>query len=194
MSELENIKVLREKTGASMIEVKKAIVDAGNDIEEAAKLLRTRGQSVVDKKQDRATAEGTIGIYLHANSKVAGVVELRCETDFVARNEDFKKLAHDLAMHIVAATPKYLSPDEIPQEIVDDERRLVAKQFEDSGKPQNIVDKIIEGKLNTLAKEVCFLTQPFIKEPDKTVQDLINDAIAKFGEKITVGKFSRFSV
>ncbi|KKR46343.1 MAG: elongation factor Ts [Candidatus Terrybacteria bacterium RIFCSPLOWO2_01_FULL_40_23] len=194
MSELENIKIVREKTGASMIEVKKALIDANNDIEEAAKLLRTRGQSVVDKKQDRTTAEGTIGVYLHANAKVVGIVELRCETDFVARNEDFKKLAHDLAMHIVAATPKYLSPDEIPKEIVDDERRLVAKQFEDSGKPQNIVDKIIEGKLNTLAKEICFLTQPFIKEPDKTVQDLITDAVAKFGEKITVGKFARFSV
>lgn len=194
MSDLENIKILREKTGASMIEVKKALVDASGDIEEAAKLLRTRGQSVVDKKQDRTTAEGTIGVYLHANSKVAGIVELRCETDFVARNEDFKKLAHDLAMHIVAAMPKYLSPEEIPQEIVEDERRLVAKQFEDSGKPQNIVDKIIEGKLNTLAKEICFLTQPFIKEPDKNVQDLINDAIAKFGEKITVGNFARFSV
>ncbi|OHA46369.1 MAG: elongation factor Ts [Candidatus Terrybacteria bacterium RIFCSPLOWO2_01_FULL_44_24] len=194
MNDLANIKLLREKTGASMIEVKKALADAKGDIDEAGKLLRARGQEVVDKKQNRTTQEGIIGVYLHANSKIAGIIELKCETDFVARNEEFKRLAHDLAMHIVASDPKYLAPEDMPKEILDEERRLVAQQFADSGKPQNIVDKIIEGKLNTLAKEVCLLTQPFVKEPDKTVQELINEAIAKFGEKITVGKFSRFSV
>lgn len=194
MSDLDTIKVLREKTGASIVECKRSLVDAGGDVEEAVKLLRTRGQSVVDKKQNRTTKEGVIGVYLHANAKIAGVVELRCETDFVARNEEFKKLAHDLAMHIVASDPKYLSSDEMPHSVVDEERRLVALQFADSGKQQHVVDKIVEGKIAALIKETCLLAQPFVKEPDKTVQQFINDAITKFGEKISVGKFSRFVI
>ena len=194
MNDIENLKALRESTGASITECKKALADANGSIEEATKLLRTRGQSVVDKKQSRTANERVIGVYLHANSKIAGVVELRCETDFVARNEEFKHLAHEIAMHVVASDPKYLLPEEVPQEVRDEERRLVAQQFADSGKPQQIVDKIIEGKLATLAKEICLTTQPFIKDPDRTVQDVVNEAVSKFGEKITIGKFARFVI
>lgn len=185
------IKALRERTQASFADCRTALEETRGDVEEAAKRLRIRGAAIAEKRGDRETNAGIIEAYVHTNSKIGVLVDLRSETDFVARSDEFKKLAHDLALHVAAARPRYLSAEDIPEEVREEEKRLIAQQFAGSGKPPQVLEKIVEGKLQALSKEICLLEQPFVKDPDKTVQNLLEEAVAKFGEKIQIAGFSR---
>lgn len=191
---IDLIKQLRERTQASFADCKTALEETGGDLEEAVKRLRVRGSAIAEKRGEREVGAGIIEAYVHGNSQVGVLVDLRSETDFVARSEDFKNLAHDIALQIAASNPKYIDRGDIPQEAVDDEKRLVLQQYADSKKPKEIVEKIAEGKILAMAKENSLLLQPFIKDQGKTVADLINEAVAKFGEKIRVARFTRYQI
>ncbi len=190
----ELVKQLRQATGAGILDCRKALDEAEGDIERAAEILREWGIAKASKKLGREAREGLIGTYVHMGGKMAGMVEVNCETDFVARTEEFQTLAHDLAMQVVAARPQYVSRDDVPAEIVEREKAIVRTQLADSGKPENIVERIIEGKLNKWFQEVCLLEQPFIKDEEKTVGDLIKEHIARLGENIVIRRFARFEV
>lgn len=177
-----------------MMECKKALGEASGDIEKAVEILRKSGAAKAVRKAERGTLQGIIESYIHAGGKVGVLVQLNCETDFVARNEMFKQLAHDLALHIAAMKPLYTNFDDIPEEVKENERRIYAEQFAGSGKPQEIVKKIIEGKMQTYAKEVVLLEQPFVKDQARTVKDVVNDSIVKLGENIKVGSFARYEI
>lgn len=194
MVTLEQIKTLREMTNSGMMDCKQALEETGGNMEKALEVLKRKGKIVAQKKGGRETGEGVCASYVHANKKLAALVELRCETDFVARAEEFGALAHDLALHVTASDPRYLSPDDIPAEDLEKERRILGEAFADSGKPPAIIAKIVEGKLNTLFAELTLLRQPFVKEPQKTVEDLLQEHVARFGENITVGRFVRFKI
>ncbi len=191
---LENIKKLREETGAGVVDVKKALDEAKGDMDGARDLLRKRGQAKALKKADRETHEGIIGSYVHSNGKVAGMIKVLCETDFVARNEVFKNLARDLAMHVVASNPQVVSADEVSDAAVQKERAIWVEQLAAEGKPQEIMDKILAGKEKKFREENALLSQPFVKNPEQTVGDVITENIAKIGEKITVDGFVRFEL
>ncbi len=191
---LEDIKKLREETGAGVVDVKKALDEAGGDMDAARDLLRKRGQAKALKKADRATSEGFIGVYVHSNGKMAGMVKLLCETDFVARNDEFQSLAKDLAMHVVASAPQVIAPEDVAEDAVAKERAIWEEQLASEGKPAEIMAKIMEGKEKKFREEQALLTQAFVKNPEQTVQDVITEAIAKIGEKITVGDFIRFDI
>lgn len=191
---IDKLKQLREQTCASMVECRKALEESGGDLEEAAKIIRRKGADLAGKKAGRETKQGLIEAYIHANGKIGVLLELNCETDFVAKNEMFKELAHNLAMHIAAMNPRYAGPADIPREIIEEEKKIYQEQLESSGKPQNIVDQIIEGKIRKHNEEICLLNQPFVKNQDLSVQDYINETIAKIGENIKVGKFVRFEI
>lgn len=194
MSQVEIIKKLREATGAGMMEVKKALEDAGWDEEKAVQLLRERGAMKAAKKADREAREGVIGHYIHHNQRVGVLVELNCETDFVARNELFQNLARDLAMHIAMMNPRYVSAEEIPQEELEKERQIYIQAALNEGKPQQIAEKIAEGRLKKYLEEVALLEQPFVKDDKVRVKELIQEAIAKIGENIVVRRFCRFEL
>ncbi|AFV76364.1 translation elongation factor Ts [Thermus oshimai] len=194
MSQVEIIKKLREATGAGMMDVKKALEDAGWDEEKAVQLLRERGAMKAAKKADREAREGVIGHYIHHNQRVGVLVELNCETDFVARNELFQNLARDLAMHIAMMNPRYVSAEEIPQEELEKERQIYIQAALNEGKPQQIAEKIAEGRLKKYLEEVVLLEQPFVKDDKVRVRDLIQEAIAKIGENIVVRRFCRFEL
>ena len=185
---------LREMTGAGMMDAKKALTETNGNMEAALEWLRKSGALKMAKKADRATAEGRVHTYTHSNGKVAVMVEIMCETDFVARNEDFKSLAKDIAMHITASNPKYLKPEEVSQEIVDKEKEIWTEQLKSEGKPENIMSKIMEGKEKKFREEISLLTQPFVKNPDQTIGALVTDNIGKIGENIQVGRFCRFEL
>jgi elongation factor Ts len=191
---LEDIKKLRAMTGAGMMDVKKTLAETDGDVERAATLLRERGIAKAAKKADREAREGFIGSYVHHNGKIATLVELNCETDFVARNESFQALARDLAIHTAMANPTYRSRDDVPAEIVETERNVLAEQAKGEGKPENVVAKMVEGRLNKFYQEVCLLEQPFIKDDKKTVEQLLKEAIATIGENIQIGAFSRIAI
>lgn len=191
---LDKIKNLREKTGAGIVEVKKALEEAKGDDKKAIEILRKKGQEKALKKAERSAKEGIVASYIHSNGKVGAMVKLFCETDFVARNEEFKELAKDLAMHITASNPKYLKPEDVPQELVEGEKEIWTAQLEREGKPKNIIPKALEGKEKKFREELAFLTQPFIKNPDIAVGELIAEKIGKIGENIQVGEFSRFEL
>lgn len=191
---LEQIKKIREVTGAGMVDVKKALDEAQGDEAKAIEILRKSGQAKALKKSDREAKEGIIGSYMHSNNKICAMVKLYCETDFVARNEEFKELAKDVAMHISAMNPKFLNSEDVPAEILEKEREIWAEQMKNEGKPQEIMDKIMEGKEKKFKEEISLLTQPFVKNPDVTVGELITEKIGKIGEKIQVGEFSRFEL
>ena len=190
---LETIKILRERTGVGVMDAKVALEASGGDIEAAVITLRKSGKKVAEKKQARETRDGTIGVYLHSNKKIVGVVALACETDFVSRTEDFQNLAHDLAMHVAAANPEYLNEVDIPEEVKAKETEIIRSQPEFSEKPAAMLEKIIEGKLQKFYAEVCLLNQAFIKDESLTVNDVITEKIAKLGEKIEVKKIARLS-
>lgn len=194
MSTLEQIKNLRERTGAGVVEVKKALDEAQGDEQQAIELLRKRGQEKAMKKSDRVAGEGVIASYIHSNGRVGAIVKLLCETDFVGRNEEFKALAQDIAMHITAANPKYLKPEEVPAELVEKEREIWAAQLAEEKKPEDIMKTILEGKEKKFREEISLLTQSFVKNPDQTVGELITEKISKIGENIQVGEFSRLEV
>ncbi len=188
------VKGLRDKTGAGMMDCKKALVECEGDEEKAVAWLRQKGLSKAAKKAGRSTSEGLIGSYVHSNGKIGVMVELKCETDFVARNEKFQEVAKDLAMQIAATSPLCVSPEELPQDNLEKEKAIYREQALAEGKPEKIVDKIVEGRVQKYYKEVCLLEQAFIKDDKKTIKDLVNDLIAVLGENIQVGRFVRFSL
>jgi len=188
------IKELRELTGAGVLNCKKALEAAEGDIEKASKSLKKKGLAKAAKKADREAKEGLVGSYVHAGSHVAALVELNCETDFVARTDYFQALAHDLAMQVVAARPQYLSIESVPAEVLEEKKKTYREQSENEGKPAHIIDRIIEGKLRKFHEDFCLLEQPFIKDGDKTVAELIQESIAKLGENIILRRFVRFEV
>ena len=194
MSQTELIKKLREATGAGRRDVKRALEDAGWDEEKAVQLLRERGAMKAAKKADREAREGIIGHYIHHNQRVGVLVELNCETDFVARNELFQNLAKDLAMHIAMMNPRYVSAEEIPAEELEKERQIYIQAALNEGKPQQIAEKIAEGRLKKYLEEVVLLEQPFVKDDKVKVKELIQQAIAKIGENIVVRRFCRFEL
>lgn len=194
MASMEQIKALRERTGAGIVDVKKALEEAGGDEEGAIRLLRERGAAKAVKKLDREAKEGFIGSYLHTNGKVGSLVKLYCETDFVARNDDFKALARDIAMHVAAMNPSVVRPEDVPAETVSKERELWVEQVRQEGKPEAIAEKILSGKEKKFREETALLTQSFVKDPDMTVQDLISANVQKMGENIQIGSFVRFDI
>ena len=194
MSQMELIKKLREATGAGMMDVKKALEDAGWNEEKAVQLLRERGAMKAAKKAEREAREGIIGHYIHHNQRVGVILELNCETDFVARNEVFQNLAKDLAMHIAMMNPRYVSAEEIPAEELEKERQIYIQAALNEGKPQPIAEKIAEGRLKKYLEEVALLEQPFVKDDKVKVKELLQQAIAKTGENIVVRRFCRLEV
>ena len=194
MSQLEQIKKLREQTGAGMTDVKKALEDGGWDMEKATTLLRERGALKAAKKSDREAREGIIGSYIHHNQRVGVMVELNSETDFVARNEEFQRLAKDIAMHIAMANPRYVSVEEVSAEDLEKEKAIYIQQLLNEGKPQNIAEKAAEGRMKKFYEEMVLLEQPFVKDDKVKVGDIIKAAIAKIGENIQVKRFSRFEI
>jgi len=184
---------LRERTGAGIVECKNALDEAGGDIEKAIEVLRKKGEIKAAKKlNERTTKEGLIHAYIHANGKVGAMVEVSCETDFVARNEEFQAFVHDLAMQVAATNPLYVKSEDIPAEIVAKEKEMYLEEVQ--GKPPAVIEKILEGKLQKYYSEVCFLKQSFVKDEDITIEELINQKIAKIGEKIEVKRFVRFQI
>jgi len=190
----KDVKALRDRTGAGMMDCKKALQETDGDIEAAIDYLRAKGSAKAAKRAAKAAEEGTIGSYIHFGGKVGVMVELNCETDFVAKNEDFLALAKDVAMHIAASNPVAVRPDDIPSDVVERERQVFLEQVKNEGKPEHIAEKIVEGKLRKFYEESSLLMQPFVKDTDRTVEQLITDASAKTGEKIEVARFARFQV
>jgi len=186
------VKELREKTGAGMMDCKKALTETNGDMEKAIDYLREKGLAAAAKKAGRVAAEGVVEAYIHMGGRIGVLVEVNCETDFVAKTPEFKELAKDIAMHIAASRPEYVKREDIPDDVLEHERRLYRQIALNEGKPEKIVDKIVEGKIDRFVKEVCLLEQPFVKDPDITVGQLIQSKIAKIGENITVRRFARF--
>jgi elongation factor Ts len=186
------IKELREKTGAGIMDCKKALQETKGNIEEAIEYLRKKGISSASKKFDRTTKEGLISAYIHTGGRIGVMVEVNCETDFVARTDDFQQIVKDIAMQIAATDPLVVSQDQLAPEKIEKEKEIYIAQMQDSGKPQNIIEKIVNEKLEKFYSESCLLRQPFIKNPDKTVKDIISEYIAKLGENITVKRFIRY--
>lgn len=184
---------LREMTGAGMMDAKRALEENGGDLEKAVDALRKSGAAKAAKKADRATAEGRVFSYTHGN-KLAVLVELMCETDFVGRNENFAELGTDLAMHIAAAAPQYVSRDQVPADVIEREKNIYREQLAAEGKPAEMIEKIIDGKLNKFYEEICLLDQKFIKDEDKTIQQLLNDKILTIGENLKIGRFVRMQL
>lgn len=190
----KDVKKLRDMTGAGMMDCKKALQESGGDLENAIDWLRARGASKAAKRSEKSANEGTIGSYVHFDGRTAVIVELNCETDFVANTDDFKALAKELAMHVASTAPLAVSPAEIDPAIVEREREVFRQQVREEGKPEHIAEKIVEGKVQKFFKESALLAQPFVKDPDKTVEQLITEVSAKTGEKIQVARFARFKV
>ena len=188
------VKELRGKTNAGMMDCKRALEDTEGDMEKSVDLLRQKGLAVAAKRADRATSEGTVETYIHAGGKLGVMVEVGCETDFVAKTDDFLAFAKDVAMHIAAAGPLSVTRDEVPQDLVERERDIYVNQAKESGKPENIIDKIVTGKIDKYIAENCLMEQKFIKNPDLTVQDMLNELIAKMGENISVKRFARYQL
>jgi elongation factor Ts len=188
------VKDLRDKTNAGMMDCKKALAETGGDMEKAVDLLRQKGLAVAQKRAGRTTSEGTIQTYIHAGGKLGVMVEVGCETDFVAKTDSFIEFAKGVAMHIAAASPVAITREEVPPELLAREREIFKKQALDSGKPENILDKIVSGKVDKFYAEVCLLEQKYVKNPDITIQDLLNELVATLGENISVKRFCRFQV
>jgi len=188
------VKKLRDACGAGIMDCKMALTEAQGDMDEALKILRKKGMATADKKSARATNEGMIDSYIHPGAKVGVLLEVNCETDFVARNEDFKSFVHDVAMHIAASSPLWVGREYVPEAAVAAEIEIYSAQAKASGKPEAVIQKIAEGKLNKWFSEVVLLEQPFVKDPDKTVDDLRREVIGKIGENIEIRRFARFRV
>ena len=188
------VKELREKTGAGMMDCKKFLLEAKGDMEKAITLLREKGLATAQKRAQKATDEGLVDAYIHTGGKIGVLVQVNCESDFVARNDDFKSMVRNIAMHIAAASPLYLQREDIPQNVLEQEKSIYKNQAINEGKPEKILDKIAQGKIEKYYQQVCLLEQPYVKDPDKNIQDYINEHIAIIGENIKVVKFSRFRV
>src|SRR5688572_30317902 len=192
------VKALREKTGAGMMDCKKALTEAGGNEEQAIEYLRKRGMASASKKAGRVAAEGVVGSYIHMGGKVGVLVEVNCETDFVARTEEFQALVKDIAMHIAAAEPRFVTREEVPADVMDKEREIMTEQAKNdpknAGKPEQVIEKIVEGRLNKFYEETVLLDQPFVKAPEKTFNELVTEKTAKTGERIAVRRFTRYKM
>jgi elongation factor Ts len=188
------VKDLREKTGAPMMDCKQALTEAKGDMEQAVVILRKKGVSVAAKKATRVTSEGAVTSYIHAGGKIGVLVEVNCESDFVARTDDFKDLVHDIAMHIAASDPRYVKPEDVTAEDLEREKDIFRAQAAATGKPAPVIEKIVEGKMAKFYEEVCLLEQPFIKDQAVSIKELIGQKVGKLGENITVRRFARFKV
>jgi len=188
------VKELREKTGAGMMDCKEALVASGADIIKAVEFLRKKGLATAQKRAGRATSEGTLAAYIHMGGKLGVMVEVNSETDFVAKNDQFQEFAKNIAMHIAASNPLGIRPEDVPSEVVAKEREIYAAQAKETGKPEKVIEKIVEGKLKKFFEDSCLLQQRYVRNPDITVGDLLNDLIAKIGENISIRRFVRFQV
>lgn len=192
-----DVKALREKTGAGMMDAKAALIEADGDADRAVELLRVKGQASAAKRSDRGTSEGVVASYIHANKKVGALVEVQCETDFVARNEDFEAFAYEVAMHIAAASPSHVSRDEIPEDQIAAERRVFEEKAREEGKPENVVEKIVEGQVSKWARDIALLEQQHVnteKHDSKTIEQLREELAAKVGENVVISRFSCFRI
>ena len=189
-----DVKKLRDMTGAGMMDCKKALTETDGDVEQAVDLLRAKGAAKAAKRAEKSANEGTIGSYIHFDNRTAVIVEVNCETDFVANTDDFKALAKDIAMHIASTNPLSISPDQIPADVVERERAVYLEQAKEEGKPEEIAQKMVEGRLKKFFKESTLLAQPFVKNPDQTIDELITDVSSTVGEKIEVARFARRKV
>ncbi|MCD6550175.1 translation elongation factor Ts [bacterium] len=194
MVSIDQVKQLRKETNVSVIDCKKALEEAGGDMEKAREILRKWGKEVASKKVGREAGQGIIASYVHPNKKIGVMVQLNCETDFVARNEQFQKLAHEICLQIAAMGPRYISEEDVPEEFLEGEKEIYREQLRDSGKPQKIIDEIIEGKLRKYKQEISLLSQSWIKDENKTIKDLINEYINLLGENIVVKRFVRYEI
>jgi elongation factor Ts len=188
------VRELRERTGAGMMDCKKALSEVNGDVEKALVYLREKGLAAAAKRAGRTAADGVVASYIHAGGKIGVLIEVNCETDFVARTEDFQNLVKELAMQIAAANPRYVRREDVPAEVVEQERSIYAAQAANSGKPAQVIEKMVAGKVEKFYTEACLLEQPFIKDPDKQVGRLISDAVAKLGENVVVRRFARFQL
>ena len=194
MPDMNTISELRAMTGAGIVDCKKALDEAGGDVTKAAEILRKKGIAKAGSKGERATKEGLVESYIHGNGRVGVLVEVQCETDFVARTEQFKDFVHDVALQISATNPLYVSREQVPAEVIEKEKEIVMHEFDGSSKPKEVIEKIAAGKLEKYYSEVCLLDQAFIKDEDKTVGELLNETIAKTGENIQLKRFARFAL
>lgn len=188
------VKSLRDKTGAGMMECKAALTEANGNIDDAITLLRKRGLAQAAKRAGRSTQQGMVGSYIHMGGKIGVLVEVNCESDFVARTENFQQLVKDIAMHVAAADPRYVRREEVPADVIEKEKVIYRAQFEGSGKPAPVIEKIVEGKVGSFFEQVCLLDQAFVREPSMTVLQLVQQAIGKTGENISVSRFCRFKL
>jgi elongation factor Ts len=191
---LDKIKKLREQTGAGIVEVKKALLEAGGDSEKAVEILRKKGQEKASKKSGRSTEEGIVVSYVHSNGRVGVIVKILCETDFVARTEEFKTLAQNIAMHITAMNPEYIRPEDVSEEVIAKEKEIWSEQLKNEGKPEKLIPNILIGKEKKFRSEAALYTQAYVKNTDQTVEELIKEKIGKIGENITVGEFKRIEI
>jgi elongation factor Ts len=195
MADTQTVVKLRNQTGAGMMDCKKALDEANGDYDKAVDILRQKGELKAAKKiEERTATEGIVYSYIHSNNKAGAMIALACETDFVARTEDFKNLAHEIAMQVVAMMPDYLNPEEVPVDVLEHEKSIYAEQLKNEGKPENIIEKIMSGKLEKFYAETCLVKQPYIKDDAITIEELINQYIAKTGEKIQISRFVRFQI
>lgn len=188
------VKELRERTGAGMMDCKKALSATDGDLEKAIDFLREKGLAAAAKKAGRVAAEGLVEAYIHGGGRIGVLVEVNCETDFVAKTDAFKELVKDIAMHIAATNPSYLKREEVPTAELEHEQAVLAKQARNEGKPEKIIEKMVAGRIEKYYKEVCLMEQPFVKDPDKTISDLITESIAKIGENISIRRFTRYQL
>ena len=190
--EASSVRELRDRTSAGVLDCKNALEEASGDFEKAGEILRKKGLAKAMKKGSRGTPEGRVGSYIHTNGKVGVLIEINCETDFVAKNDVFENLVKDLCMHIAATDPMAVSRETVPQEMIDREKKAYNEEFKD--KPDNVRDKIIDGKMESFYKEVCLINQPFVKDNDQTIENLLNNAITKLGENVKISRFARFAI
>jgi elongation factor Ts len=188
------VKQLREKTGVGIMDCKEALSQSNGDIDNAVDFLRKKGLAAAQKRAGRAMSEGLIQTYIHMGGKLGVLVEINCETDFVAKNDDFKEFAKNIAMHIAATNPVGIASDDVPEEVINKEKEIYRAQAIELGKPENVIDKIVDGKLNKFYKDNCLLNQAYVRDPDVNISDLLNDLIAKMGENITIKRFVRFQI
>jgi elongation factor Ts len=190
----ELVKRLRDETGAGMMDCKRALMEAGGDLEKAREILRRAGKAGRDKRQGRSAREGVIDSYIHLEGRIGVLVEVNCETDFVARTDDFKRLAREMAMQVAALRPRWISREEVPQDVIEGERKIYEDQARSTGKPENVLTKIVDGKLEAFYKESVLLDQPYIRDDKRIVGDLVDEVSAKVGEKVAIRRFARFQV
>ncbi len=194
MANIEQIKQLRQETGVSLMECRKALDKTNGDVEKAKKILRERGEELLGKRSDKDVGQGVIASYIHTDNKVGVLLDIRCESDFVAKGDDFLGLAHEICLQIAAAKPLYIKKEDVPEDIKEEEKDIILKQMKDEKKPADMMEKIIEGKLNKQLKKIVLLSQPWVKDENKQIDDLINEVIAKLGERVIVNKFERYEI